>query len=117
MTEKDNEVKDLRDYFAGKALECTLSTGYTVSKRSDYAEWCYEMADAMMEARKQSHSNNAKTVNVYIDVSNGVVDTISGDAAPNGVKLVFHVRDFDAIKQEDQTDPAPDRYEPEQVYL
>ena len=56
---------DLRDYFAAKALQGLLAceTNYDYDeetlKRNDYSEYCkifaesaYNMADAMMEARK-----------------------------------------------------------------
>ena len=41
---------DLRDYFAAKAIEM-MSAVY--GKPEDIAKECYELADAMMEARKK----------------------------------------------------------------
>ncbi len=42
----------LRDYFAGQAL---IQWRHTMDEASSYlqcAEWCYEMADAMLKARE-----------------------------------------------------------------
>jgi len=46
----------LRDYFAAKAMQGTLAmnNGGSMSKR-EIAKWCYQMADAMMEAREHKH--------------------------------------------------------------
>ena len=46
---------ELRDYFAAKEMELGISVTkdfYGVDKE-EVAKWCYGMADAMMEARKQ----------------------------------------------------------------
>ena len=43
----------LRDYFAAKAMQGSLAEGSEVYKPSDFAEWCYAMADAMLEAREK----------------------------------------------------------------
>lgn len=59
MSNKNNILKfpkiekmELRDYFASVALEGVIAQGWT----SDYdmhrrANWCYAMADAMLDAR------------------------------------------------------------------
>ena len=41
----------LRDYFAGKAMQVGLYEGSEVYRPSEFAKWCYEMADAMLKAR------------------------------------------------------------------
>jgi len=51
---------NLRDYFAAKAMQGFMSTlrrhaideGYVVTPQQ-YAEWAYEMADAMIEMRTE----------------------------------------------------------------
>lgn len=57
-----NEGMTLRDWFAGKALLGELSSqdgnnedSYYIAGRDEeeLAAWCYEMADAMLEARKR----------------------------------------------------------------
>ena len=42
---------ELRDYFAAQALIAYHSDG-NFSSPEDAANWCYSMADAMLEARK-----------------------------------------------------------------
>ena len=43
---------DLRDYFAAKAMQALLNSSYYQSADDDkIAEYAYEAADAMMEAR------------------------------------------------------------------
>jgi hypothetical protein len=43
----------LRDYFAGQALvKVATSTSLDVSSER-IAEWCYKLADAMLEAREK----------------------------------------------------------------
>ena len=51
--ETTNEGMTLRDYFAAKAIQgaCANSINKDVYT-PDLAEWSYEVADAMMEARK-----------------------------------------------------------------
>ena len=47
----------LRDYFAGKALEVSIQQtkdSYGIEQKY-VAKWCYEMADAMIEARGQAN--------------------------------------------------------------
>jgi len=44
---------DLRDYFAAMALQGLLSDPNVRQSWDKFAEDAYEMADAMMEARKQ----------------------------------------------------------------
>jgi hypothetical protein len=41
----------LRDYFAGQAIIAYHADG-TFSDSEDVANWCYRIADAMLEARK-----------------------------------------------------------------
>ena len=41
----------LRDHFAGQAL-ASVEDGTTFKDDKGCAKWCYEMADAMLEARK-----------------------------------------------------------------
>lgn len=41
----------LRDYFAAKAIIAYHADG-NFSATEDVANWCYRLADAMMEARK-----------------------------------------------------------------
>ena len=45
----------LRDYFAGKALEVFIqqTKDYYGIEQRYVAKWCYEMADEMIEARRQ----------------------------------------------------------------
>ena len=45
---------ELRDYFAAKALEVSIqqTRDYYGVDRGYVAKWCYDMADAMLEARK-----------------------------------------------------------------
>lgn len=40
----------LRDYFAAKAL---AGISYEITNETRAAQWCYAMADAMLEARKK----------------------------------------------------------------
>ena len=44
----------LRDYFAAKALEVAIHQvkDYYGADKNVVALWCYDMADAMLEARK-----------------------------------------------------------------
>lgn len=41
----------LRDFFAAKAMHGGLCEGSEVYRPSEFAKWCYEMADAMLKAR------------------------------------------------------------------
>lgn len=47
----------LRDYFAGQALSGLITQcdppGVVGKSREDFADWAYEMADAMIAARKE----------------------------------------------------------------
>lgn len=43
----------LRDYFAAKAMQGSLSNADDVNSMARFAEWCYEMADAMLAAREK----------------------------------------------------------------
>lgn len=49
---------ELRDWFAGQALTGIASDPEVVMSKERIAEWCYEMADAMLEARSKSNANN-----------------------------------------------------------
>ena len=42
----------LRDYFAAKAMSACLDENITPNMFDHIATWSYQMADAMMEARK-----------------------------------------------------------------
>lgn len=68
----DHQGMDLRDYFAAKAMPIVVSIWNDVIKNNPDQDWehptietsdyaliandCYEMADAMMEARKYEHT-------------------------------------------------------------
>ena len=43
---------DLRDYFAAQAIIAYWSKSDFIVSKTNAAEWAYEMADEMMEARK-----------------------------------------------------------------
>ena len=43
---------ELRDYFAAKAMQGMVAADCGWSSTKDYADFAYEMADAMMSARK-----------------------------------------------------------------
>ena len=45
---------ELRDYFAGKALEVAIqqTRDYYGVEQGYVAKWCYEMADAMIKQRE-----------------------------------------------------------------
>lgn len=45
---------DLRDYFAAKAMQSYWSDENVASDYKTAAAWAYEMADAMMKARKDA---------------------------------------------------------------
>ena len=51
----ENQGMELRDYFAGKALEVAIqqTRDYYGVEQGYVAKWCYEMADAMIKARGQ----------------------------------------------------------------
>lgn len=42
----------LRDYFAAMALQGALAHNSDVNDHLRFADWCYEMADYMLEARE-----------------------------------------------------------------
>jgi hypothetical protein len=50
--EIDSDEMTLRDYFAAKAMQSTLCDTDLRMSKEKIAEWAYQMADAMMEARK-----------------------------------------------------------------
>jgi hypothetical protein len=54
MGEVVQEGMDLRDYFAAKAMNGMIGGMWPTSKtdQENIAEFAYQMADAMMEARK-----------------------------------------------------------------
>ena len=43
----------LRDYFAAKALQGVMACNGVYEDEKKLARWCYEQADAMLEAREQ----------------------------------------------------------------
>ena len=45
------EGMTLRDYFAAHAMNGTLAPGEKFHHKKSFAEWCYQMADAMIAAR------------------------------------------------------------------
>ena len=47
-----NQGMTLRDYFAAKAIIAYHSDG-EFSNSEDVANWCYRLADAMLEAREE----------------------------------------------------------------
>ena len=47
-----NQGMTLRDYFAGQAIIAYHADG-EISYFEDAANWCYKLADAMLEARKE----------------------------------------------------------------
>ena len=50
----ENQGMELRDYFAGKALEVSIqqTKDYYGVEQGYVAKWCYEMADAMIKQRE-----------------------------------------------------------------
>lgn len=48
----DHQGMDLRDYFAAKAMQASLSKNNLLNEK-EIAECSYLMADAMMKAREQ----------------------------------------------------------------
>ena len=53
----ESEGMDLRDYFAAKSLDVAIhevKNFYGADKKT-VALWCYDMADAMMEARNANN--------------------------------------------------------------
>jgi hypothetical protein len=51
---KQENVSDmnLRDYFAAKVMQGLYTDPNMCMPKAKAAEWCYEIADAMMEARQ-----------------------------------------------------------------
>jgi len=47
------ECMTLRDYFAGQIAQGFIRQEFITSTYKQIADACYEMADAMLEARKQ----------------------------------------------------------------
>ena len=43
----------LRDYFAAKVLQGVMACNGVYDDEKKLARWCYEQADAMLEAREQ----------------------------------------------------------------
>ena len=41
----------LRDYFAAKAMQGSLASDDDINYPDKFAEWCYEIADAMLKER------------------------------------------------------------------
>jgi hypothetical protein len=52
MSRKDHET-DLRDYFAGQALAGILACVDAPNSKVEIVKHVYQLADAMMEARKR----------------------------------------------------------------
>ena len=52
ISQKMPELK-LRDLFAMNALNGIIINAHVPGKKSDFAKWAYEYADAMLEARKE----------------------------------------------------------------
>jgi hypothetical protein len=52
-TTEDQKDKDLRDWFAGRALAGLIANGRTSMMTDVIAQHAYMLADAMMEARKK----------------------------------------------------------------
>lgn len=50
---KLNQGMDLRDYFAAKALNGLINYSPEPEEHKLIAELCYQLADAMMEAREK----------------------------------------------------------------
>ena len=42
----------LRDYFAAKAMQGAIAANGFYDDELQFAEWCYETADAMLKARE-----------------------------------------------------------------
>jgi hypothetical protein len=55
-----NQGMDLRDYFAAKALHGFIKEEFRQPTYEQMAQACYELADAMMKARKESSQNDTK---------------------------------------------------------
>jgi hypothetical protein len=53
MGEVTHEGMTLRDYFAAKAMHSYWSDPDVVGNLDTAAAWAYDMADAMLEARKK----------------------------------------------------------------
>lgn len=45
----------LRDYFAAKAMQAGISHNRPAADAEGWAKWAYKMADAMLEARKETN--------------------------------------------------------------
>jgi hypothetical protein len=43
----------LRDYFAAKAMQGVMACNGVYDDEKKLARWCYEQADAMLEARQE----------------------------------------------------------------
>lgn len=50
-TNFSQEGMTLRDYFAAKALQGVMACNGVYDDEAKLAKWCYEQADAMLEAR------------------------------------------------------------------
>jgi len=50
----DSKEMTLRDYFAAKALDALISLPDTKGTETEFAEWAYAYADAMLAARKEA---------------------------------------------------------------
>ena len=50
--EKSSSGLTMRDYFAAKAMSMKFGKPGTSITAKEHADYCYELADAMLEARK-----------------------------------------------------------------
>ena len=51
--DENNYGISIRDYFAAKALQGVMACNGIYDDEKKLARWCYEQADAMLEAREQ----------------------------------------------------------------
>ena len=51
--DENNYGISIRDYFAAKALQGIMACNGVYEDEKKLAQWCYEQADAMLEAREQ----------------------------------------------------------------
>ena len=51
--DENNYGISIRDYFAAKALQGVMACNGVYDDEKKLARWCYEQADAMLEAREQ----------------------------------------------------------------
>jgi hypothetical protein len=51
--DENNYGISIRDYFAAKAMQGVMACNGVYDDEKKLARWCYEQADAMLEAREQ----------------------------------------------------------------